>query len=90
MFSLGPGGPLDVVYGCPGAGLVVSDRAAGLLPSATLDHGERIKPPRFRVIGNPHTPGTCPCNRSFGSEWPGKKQGDCRSRNVMPWDAPES
>jgi iron-sulfur cluster assembly accessory protein len=89
VFSLEPGGPLDFVYGCPGAELVVSDRAASLLPSATLDYNARIKPPRFRVIGNPNTPNRCPCNRSFGTQWPGKRQEDCRSRCVMPWDAPE-
>lgn len=41
--------PDDERYGCPGAWLHVSPAAGALLEGATLDHGPRLKPPRFRV-----------------------------------------
>ena len=63
------------LYGISGAELGVSDRAARLLPSATLDYSARIKPPRFRSIGIPDTPRRCPRNHSFGTQWPGGETG---------------
>ena len=76
----------DTAYGCPGAWLVVSDAAAEVLAGATLDYAARLKPPRFRVLGNPNTAHVCPCRRSFGQEWPGPRQPTCRSYQPMPWD----
>ncbi|WP_161958502.1 HesB/IscA family protein [Ornithinimicrobium cavernae] len=77
----------DARYGCPGAWLLVGERAAGVLPGATLDYSARLRPPRFRVIRNPNTPDTCPCRRSFGAPWPGPGQPTCRSYDPMPWDS---
>lgn len=73
-------------YGCPGAWLIVSDTAASVLSGATLDYSERVKPPRFRIIGNPNTEHVCACRRSYGQPWPGPGQPTCRSYQPMPWD----
>lgn len=82
-----PAGDSDETrYGCPGAWLVVTDRVADLLPGATLDYSDRIRPPRFRVLHNPNTPQVCPCRRSFGEPWPGPRQPTCQSYQPMPWD----
>ena len=78
--------PTDWAFGCSGAELIVSVTAEPILRAATLDYSSRIKPPRFRIIKNPNTPDCCPCNRSFGKEWPGKRLKECRSRALMPWD----
>ena len=77
----------DAVYGCVGAKLIVSATVQPILEGATLDYSDRITPPRFRVINNPNTPLRCPCNRSFGRQWPGKGQPGCRARTAMPWDS---
>ena len=82
-----PTGGDDEVYGCPGAWLVVSAVARSVLAGATLDHAERLRPPRFRVLNNPNTEHVCPCRRSFGLPWPGPGQPTCRSYLPMPWDA---
>lgn len=74
-------------YGCPGAWLLVTARAAPHLPGCTVDYAGRLKPPRFRILRNPNTAHTCPCRRSFGAPWPGPKQPDCRSYRPMPWDS---
>jgi iron-sulfur cluster assembly accessory protein len=76
----------DRVFGCPGATLVLSPVALATLTGAKLDYGAALKPPRFRVTGNPNTPKRCPCNRSFGAQWPGRGQPDCQSELPMPWD----
>ncbi len=81
----GPEGT-DSVYGCPGAELIVSAAAHAVLAGATLDYSDRTNPPRFRVIRNPNTLLRCPCNRSFGHQWPGRGQPDCRAPSVMSWD----
>lgn len=73
-------------YGCEGAWLLISPRAAVVLEGATLDHRARSRPPRFAVLRNPNTPEVCPCRRSFGSAWPGRGQPGCRSYLPMPWD----
>lgn len=73
-------------YGCPGAWLIVSDTAADVLPGATLDYSPRLRPPRFRILGNTNTEHVCPCRRSFGEPWPGPRQPTCRSYQPMPWD----
>ncbi len=73
-------------FGCLGAWLWVSARAAPHLVGATLDHSSSIRPPRFRVLRNPSTPLVCPCKRSFGDPWPGPGQSSCRSYQPMPWD----
>lgn len=49
-----------VRYGCEGAWLLVSPRAAAMLDGATLDHRARTRPPRFAVLRNPNTPEVCP------------------------------
>lgn len=85
-FTPGPPAGDDHGFGCPGAVLSVSGTALPLLTGAKLDYSDRIKPPRFRVLGNPNTPERCPCNRSFGAEWPGRGQPDCRAAAPMPWD----
>ena len=76
----------DEGFGCEGARLVVSAAALTVLTGARLDYGGRLKPPRFRVLNNANTPLRCPCNRSFGGEWPGRGHPDCQSRTPMPWD----
>jgi iron-sulfur cluster assembly accessory protein len=76
----------DEVYGCDGAWLVVSRLALPILDGARLDYGARLKPPRFRVVANPNTPLRCPCNRSFGQQWPGPGHPDCQARTPMPWN----
>lgn len=76
----------DTPYGCPGAWLIVSSTAAAVLPGATLDYSGRLKPPRFRILGNPNTEHMCACRRSFGQPWPGPRQPTCRSYQPMPWD----
>lgn len=87
VFSAGPAAVADVGFGCPGAVLAVSPAALPLLTGARLDYSGRVKPPRFRVLGNPNTPERCPCNRSFGAPWPGRGQPGCRAATPMPWDA---
>lgn len=77
----------DHGFGCPGAVLAVSRTALPLLAGARLDYAAGLSPPRFRVLRNPNTPERCPCNRSFGAEWPGRGQPDCRATTPMPWDA---
>ncbi len=86
MFTADAPLPGDHVFGCPGATLALSPVALATLTGAKLDYGARLKPPRFRVTGNPNTPLRCPCNRSFGAEWPGRGQPDCQSELPMPWD----
>lgn len=86
-FTTGPPGHGDEGFGCPGAVLAVSAPALLLLTGARLDYSARVKPSRFRVLANPNTPDRCPCNRSFGSEWPGRGQPDCRAATPMPWEA---
>ncbi len=86
VFSISHALGSDLVYGCPGAELIVSASAHAVLTGATVDYSDRIKPPRFRVINNANTALRCPCNRSFGQEWPGKRQPTCRARTKMPWD----
>ena len=76
----------DHRFGCPGTVLGVSESALPVLTGARLDYSPRVKPARFRVIGNPNTPQRCPCNRSFGQQWPGRGQPDCRAAAPMPWD----
>lgn len=76
----------DAVFGCDGARLAVSPAALQVLVGATLDYGARLTPPRYRVIRNLNTPVRCPCNRSFGSPWPGRRLPDCRADVPMPWD----
>ncbi len=76
----------DHIFGCPGATLVLSPVALATLTGAKLDYGAALKPPRFRITGNPNTAERCPCNRSFGSQWPGRGQPDCQSELPMPWD----
>lgn len=76
----------DGVLGCTGAVLAVSAAAARALIGARVDYGARLHPPRFRVTGNPNTPMSCPCNRSFGRPWPGRGQPDCQATTPMPWD----
>lgn len=84
--SAAPEAAGGTAYGCPGAWLIVSDAAAAVLPGSTLDYSERLKPPRFRIIGNPNTERVCVCRRSFGQPWPGPGQPTCRSYQPMPWD----
>lgn len=71
--------------------LLVSHAAMEILPGTKLDYSDRVRPPRFRVINNPNTPLRaplrCPCNRSFGSTWPGRCQPNCRAKTPMPWDS---
>ncbi|WP_164544977.1 HesB/IscA family protein [Antribacter gilvus] len=86
-FTDAPGSDGDERFGCPGAELYVSAPAVEVLQGARLDWSGRIKPPRFRVLANPNTPLRCPCNRSFGKEWPGRGQPGCRAATPMPWDA---
>lgn len=86
VFTPAPPAASDRGFGCRGAVLAVSESALPLLTGARLDYSARIKPPRFRVIGNPNTPDRCPCNRSFGREWPGRGQPECRAYEPMPWD----
>lgn len=76
----------DEVFGCPGAILALSPVAVAVMNGAKLDYGVALKPPRFRVLANPNTPLRCPCRRSFGVEWPGPGQPDCRAYVPMPWD----
>ena len=76
----------DEVFGCPGAVLALSSVAVAVMTGAKLDYGAALKPPRFRVLANPNTPLHCPCRRSFGAEWPGPGQPDCRAYVPMPWD----
>lgn len=85
VFTAEPAARADLTFGCPGALLAVSRGALQVLTGAKLDYSGRMKPPRFRVIGNPNTPERCPCNRSFGDQWPGRGQPDCRARTPMPW-----
>ncbi|HEV2472776.1 MAG TPA: hypothetical protein VGS41_08940, partial [Chthonomonadales bacterium] len=54
------------------------------MTGAKLDYGVALKPSRFRIPANPNTPLRCPCNRSFGAEWPGRGQPDCQSQLPMP------
>lgn len=75
----------DAAFGCPGAELFVSQPALEVLTGATLDYTDRHTPRRFRVLRNPNTAQRCPCNRSFGGEWPGREP-DCSSRRPMRWD----
>lgn len=77
----------DRRFGCPGAFLFVSERAAEVLPGSTLDYSARVKPPRFRVVRNPNTAEVCACRRSFGSPWPGPGEPACRAYAPMPWDS---
>ena len=86
VFTRGPGSDSDAKYGCRGAELFVSDAAHAVLVGATLDYSPTVKPARFRVLKNPNTPKGCPCNRSFGRDWPGKGQPGCSARSPMPWD----
>ena len=88
VYSLacGESAPTDQRFGCPGAWLDVSEKAAAVLSGATLDYGRGLKPPRFRVLRNPNTPEVCACRRSFGEPWPGPKQPNCASYLPMPWD----
>lgn len=86
VFTQGPGNDSDTKYGCPGAELFVSDAARAVLVGATLDYSPTVKPARFRVLKNPNTPKRCPCNRSFGRDWPGKGQPACAARTPMPWE----
>jgi len=76
----------DEGFGCEGARLVVSAAALAVLTGARLDYGARLKPPRFRVLNNANTLVRCPCNRSFGREWPGRGHPDCQAKMPMPWD----
>lgn len=76
----------DARYGCQGAWLFVSAAAAPILAGATLDHGARLRPPRFRIPRNPNVEHVCACRRSFGQPWPGPRQPTCRSYLPMPWD----
>lgn len=78
--------PGDTRYGCPGAWLVVSGVAGPVLEGATLDYGARLRPPRFRILGNPNLDQVCPCRRSFGEPWPGPRQPTCAAYQPMPWD----
>lgn len=73
-------------YGCPGAWLLVTERASAVMEGATLDYGATLKPPRFRVTCNPNVEEVCACRRSFGEPWPGPGQPECRSYLPMPWD----
>ncbi|MDQ3541067.1 MAG: iron-sulfur cluster assembly accessory protein [Chloroflexota bacterium] len=86
-FAVHPGASTDEVFGCEGAWLLVSRDAMAILPGTKLDYSDRVRPPRFRVIHNPNTPERCPCNRSFGSAWPGRCQPTCRAKTPMPWDS---
>lgn len=86
VFTAEPAAESDHAFGCPGAVLAVSRSALPVLTGARLDYSPRVKPPRFRVIGNPNTPKRCPCNRSFGEQWPGRGEPDCRATTPMPWD----
>jgi iron-sulfur cluster assembly accessory protein len=85
-FTASPPLARDRVFGCDGARLVVSPAALEVVAGATLDYGARLNPPRYRVIRNPNTPVRCPCNRSFGSTWPGQRLPECRADCPMPWD----
>lgn len=76
----------DALFGCVGAQLAVSPAALDVVTGATLDYGARLNPPRYRVIRNPNTPTRCPCNRSFGREWPGERLAECRADCPMPWN----
>ena len=76
----------DDRFGCAGAWLFVSPRAAEVLDGATLDYGASLKPPRFRVPRNPNVEHVCACRRSFGNPWPGPRQPTCWSYRPMPWD----
>ena len=80
-------GPLrdDALFGCRGAELAVGPAALAVVAGATLDYGARLSPPRYRVVRNPNTPVRCPCNRSFGSAWPGYRLPGCRASCPMPW-----
>jgi iron-sulfur cluster assembly accessory protein len=86
-FSAESPGADDDVYGCDGARLAVSPAALAVLAGARLDYGAGLSPPRFRVLANPNTPVRCPCNRSFGEPWPGRRMPSCQSREPMPWSA---
>jgi len=70
-----------------GALLAVSIRALPVLASCRLDHGARLRPARYRVLGSPLE--TCPCRRSLGRPWPGRGQRGCRAADLMPWDRPD-
>lgn len=74
-------------FGCPGAWLLVREDALEVLEGAVLDHSDRIRPPRFRVLAAPHAPDRCPCRRSFGKPWPGPGEQHCWSYRPMPWDS---
>jgi iron-sulfur cluster assembly accessory protein len=87
VFTQEAGSESDTRYGCIGAELFVSDAARAVLTGATLDYSATVRPARFRVLRNPNTPERCPCNRSFGRDWPGKGQPGCAARRPMPWDA---
>jgi iron-sulfur cluster assembly accessory protein len=86
VFDVAEKGDADEAYGCEGARLVVSAKALAVLKGARLDYGSRLKPPRFRVMNNANTPLRCPCNRSFGREWPGRGHPDCQAYTPMRWD----
>jgi iron-sulfur cluster assembly accessory protein len=86
VFTQDAGIESDTRSGCVGAELFVSDAARVVLTGATLDYSATIKPARFRVMRNPNTPTRCPCNRSFGRDWPGKAQPGCMAKSPMPWN----
>lgn len=86
LFSTDRAADSDQNFGCPGAWLAVSIDALAVLRGAQLDYSARVKPARFRVLRNPNTMQRCPCNRSFGRDWPGRGQPDCRAACRMPWD----
>ena len=77
----------DMVFSEESVELRFSPEAASVLYGATLDYGDRLKPPRFRVLNNPNTPLRCACNRSFGQPFPGRATPDCRASCPMPWKA---
>jgi iron-sulfur cluster assembly accessory protein len=68
VFTSDPPVASDHRFGCPGAILSVSQNVLPLLAGARLDYSPKVKPARFRVLGNPNTPQRCPCNRSFGRQ----------------------
>lgn len=84
-FTASPPHTDDAIFGCEGARLAVSAAALNVVVGATLDYGAQLHPPRYRVVRNPNTPQRCPCNRSFGHEFPGQRLPECRANCPMPW-----
>ena len=80
--------PGDMVVEASGAQVLLEPEVYPVLKGSRLDCGPALKPPRFRVLRNPNTPQKCPCGRSFGRPYPGRKSPQCQAYRPMPWDEP--